>query len=57
MRLWTDASSSFGAVVMMAAVVASPWIGLQMPASASISPSAAGPMAYGWRGDVVRSHS
>jgi hypothetical protein len=30
---------------------------LQMPAIGRKSPSAAGPIAYGWRGLALRSHS
>ena len=44
-RLWIGATSSFGRVVRMAAVTPTSRLLLQMPASASISPSEAGPIA------------
>ena len=50
-------TSSFGAVVRMATVGAACRVALQMPAIARRDPSSAGPMAYGWRGEAVRSHS
>ena len=45
MRLWIGVSSAFGRVVRMAVVTPRSRLLLQMPASASISPSAPGPIA------------